>query len=59
MNEKASIVLDAQSSAECITLASYFEAEKKIMTSAMVDDSNNPLSWPVLSSRISTYFHDE
>ena len=59
VDQKASIVLDAQSGTGCITLASYFEAEKKIMTSAMVDDSSNPLSWPVLSSRISTYFHDE
>ena len=58
VNEKASIVLDSQSSTGCITLASYFEAEKKIMTSVMADDSSNPLSWPVASSRISSYFHD-
>jgi murein DD-endopeptidase MepM/ murein hydrolase activator NlpD len=28
------------------------------MTSVMADDSSNPLSWPVASSRISSYFHD-
>jgi len=43
----------------CSDLQKFYAAEKQLIDYPINDTTQNPLSWPVDATRVSTYFHDE
>lgn len=43
----------------CSNLQKFYTAEKELIDYPIDDTIQNPLSWPVDATRVSTYFHDE